>query len=85
MRKLIYLFLLGMFFVPCAMAATSISVRVSLTIPPHIETGDNDNAKAQTNTNMDAAPMHQQTTITTTAGTIIRADKVYLLQTTLPK
>jgi len=85
MRRLISLFLLGMFFVPCAMAASTVSVRVSFTIPERIETCDNNKAQAQTQTNVDATPAPEQTAIATMSNLIVRADRVCLMQTTLPR
>ena len=85
MRKLISLFLLGMFFVPCAMDASSVHVKVSFTIPQRLEICDQSQTQAQTKTNMDAEPAQGQTAITMTASTVVSADKVYLMQTILPK
>lgn len=85
MRKLISLFLLGMFFVPCVMAATTVNVRVSFTIPERIETSDSSKVQVQTQTNTDTAPVQDQTAISTISNQIVSADKVYLTQTTSPK
>jgi len=86
MRKLISLFLGVVLLIPsAAMAASTVSVRVSFTIPERIEIGDNSQAQAQSTT-MDAAPAEQAAVTTTTVqNTIVRADKVYLMQTMLPK
>jgi hypothetical protein len=83
MRKLISLFLLGMFFLPSTMAATSVHVKVSFTIPQRLEICDQ--SQTQTKTNMDAAPSNEQPDVTTIASTIVRADRVYLMQTVLPR
>jgi 6-phosphogluconolactonase/glucosamine-6-phosphate isomerase/deaminase len=62
---------------------TTVHVRVSFTIPQRLEICDK--SQAQTSSNMDAVPAEQQTAITMTAATIMQGDKVYLLQTILPK
>ena len=85
MRKLIVLLAAGMFFVPCVLASSSVSVRVSFTIPERIETGDHpcDKNEAQKSTNVE--PQETQTDIATTVSKIVRAGQVCLLKTTLPK